>query len=105
MTCSLCGGARILNFLILALQLLRQTAELTRCAPSVKKALKVFNQALPHLTVMRDVVAHINDYAIDDGHHRQVNRQMIPNRMWDGTTFHWLDKSLNVDVAHDAAQA
>jgi len=53
--------------------------------------------------MMRNVGEHVDDYALDRGRHKEVNRKMLQVSQWDGTTYHWLNHELNVDVAFKAA--
>jgi hypothetical protein len=98
-----------LQFFVVALRRLRRAAELAsrveRAKDSLSAALRAFDDALPQLTVMRNVGEHIDDYAVDSPkrRHKGVSRQGLQVGTWDGTTYEWLGESLNVDVAHDAA--
>jgi hypothetical protein len=98
-----------LQFLIVALRRLRRAAELASrvasAGPSVALALKKFDEALPQLSVMRNVGEHIDDYLLGNSktRHKQVSRGMLQSGTWDGVTYTWLNESLNVDGAHDAA--
>jgi hypothetical protein len=99
-----------LQFLIVALRRLRRAAELASRSQAAKdsmtSALRAFDDALPQLTVMRNVGEHIDDYALDNPkrRHKDVSRQALQVGTWDGTTYQWLGESLNVDIAHDAAR-
>jgi hypothetical protein len=97
-----------LQFLIVALRRLRRAAELARRVPAaagdVAAALKAFDVALPMLPMMRNVGEHIDDYALDRGRDKHVSRQALQVGAWDGRTYSWLGESLNVDVAHAAAE-
>jgi len=55
---------------------------------------------------MRDIAEHIDEYAVDAPrrHDNNVDRMMLGRGEWDGTTFHWLDVQLNIDVARSAAE-
>ncbi len=98
-----------LQFLIVALRRLRRAAELASRVELVKDSLalavRAFDDALPQLTVMRNVGEHIDDYALDSPkrRHKDVSRQDLQVGTWDGTTYEWLGESLNIDAAHDAA--
>jgi hypothetical protein len=98
-----------LQFLVVALRRLRRAAQLALNVPSVAQqtssALKRFDDSLPGLAIMRNVGEHIDDYAMDNPKRRdrRVNRRLLQVGIWDGTTYKWLDMSLNVDDAHQAA--
>jgi len=100
-----------LQFFIVALRRLRRAAEFAGRVATVKDSLAValqnFDHALPQLMRMRNVGEHIDDYAVDSPrrHHKDVNRQALQVGTWDGTTYRWLGECLNVDLAHDVAQA
>ena len=93
------------------LRRLRRAAELadrvTKAKESLALALRNFDDALPQLSVMRNVGEHINDYAVDSSkrRHKQVGRGALQVGSWDGTTYQWLGESLNIDIAHEAAYA
>lgn len=99
-----------LQFFIVALRRLRRAAELAGRVASVKDrlvlALRTFDDALPHLSVMRNVGEHIDDYAVGNPkrRHKHVDRRSLQAGNWDGVTYQWLGESLNIDVAHDAAR-
>lgn len=97
-----------LQFLIVALRRLYRAAELAGQVPSAKKtisaALENFDDALPCLRTMRNVGEHIEDYALSRGRNKDVKRGSLQVGGWDGTTYTWLGKSLNIDEAHDAAE-
>jgi hypothetical protein len=98
-----------LQFLIVALRRLRRAAELAIRVEPVKDvlslALRTFDDALPQLAIMRKVGEHIDDYALDSSkrRHKNVGRGLLQVGSWDGDTYHWLGKSLNIDAAHEAA--
>jgi hypothetical protein len=96
-----------LQFFIVALRRMRRVAELagkvSSAKPALVLALKAFDDALPSLSVMRNVGEHIEDYAVGEGHDSRVDRRSIQVGTFDGVNYEWLGKSLNIDVAHDAA--
>ena len=63
-------------------------------------------KALPAITMLRDVEAHFDDYARDKGRRWQgrVTRRDLQVGSFDGTTFHRLDISLNIDDALSASE-
>jgi hypothetical protein len=98
-----------LQFLVVALRRLRRAAQLAGNVPSVAQrissALGEFDDSLPGLARMRNVGEHIADYALDNHkrHHKRVDPHQVQVGTLDGTTYEWLDMSLNVDDAHQAA--
>jgi hypothetical protein len=97
------------QFLIFALIRLRRTAELAGrvlfVADAMKSALVKFDDALPHLRAMRNVIEHIDDYSLDQGRDRKVSRRSLEVGVYNDTVIHWLGHELNADVAVQAAQA
>jgi hypothetical protein len=99
-----------LQFLIIALRRLRRAAEISSQVPTntteLSAAIKKFDSALPFLLTMRNVGEHIDSYAVDSPkrRHKEINRRMLQVGEWDGTTYRWLGKSLNIDDAHFAAE-
>lgn len=97
------------QFLIVALRRMRRAAELaakvTTVSAAVQDALVAFDHDLPMLLTMRNVGEHVDDYAVDDPkrRHKQVSRRQLQAGSWDGTTFSWLEMTLNTDVALKAA--
>jgi hypothetical protein len=72
----------------------------------LRSAIDDFDKALPDLVKMRNVSEHFDDYALDDPRrrHRDVRRGQLQEGSWDGTEYEWLDCSLNIDTAHEAAE-
>lgn len=99
-----------LEFLMVALRRLRRAAELAARVPFVQDVLRTaiddFDSALPDLVKMRNVSEHFDDYALDSPRrrHRDVRRGQLQVGSWDGTEYEWLDGSLNIDTAHEAAE-
>lgn len=107
------------QFLIVALARLRRAATLAASVPPIAtamaEALKMFDEALPWLRVMRNVGEHIDEYAVDaeKRHHKQIRRGMLEVGFISETTFRWLGDDtegkeqqyeLNTDEAVAAAQ-
>ena len=96
-----------LQFFIVALRRLRRAAGLAGQVGSIKDSvasvLRAFDEALPHPTAMPNVGEHLEDYALDKGRDKTVDRRSLRIVTWDGETYCWLGKSLNIDVAHAAA--
>ena len=97
-----------LQFLIVSLTRLRRSIEIAKKVSVAKndlaKALKVFDRSLPDLKTMRNVGEHIDNYANDQGRNKNVNRRELQVGSWDGTTYIWLGKSLNIDDANRAGK-
>lgn len=96
-----------LQFLIVALVRLRAAAKTFQKASGAKiaEAIEAFDAALPKLRKMRDVAEHIDEYAIDSGRRMDVSRCELAVGAWDGTTFSWMNSTLNIEKAQAAAEA
>jgi hypothetical protein len=96
------------QFLIVALTRLRRTAELAAKVPVIademKAALLKFDTGLPHLREMRNVIEHIDDYALDQGRDKNVGRRSLEVGVFNDTIFQWLGHELNADDALRSAQ-
>ena len=91
------------QFLIIALTRLRRSAELatkiTAIKTNIKKAISEFDTALPAIKKMRNVAEHIDEYAIDNGHDKNISRKELEVANFDGKTWHWLGFQLNSQKA------
>lgn len=96
------------HFMITALIRLRTSAKIAARVPYASKiinrAIKQFDGALPALIKMRDVLEHIDDYALDKGRHTDVQRQQLQVTQWGSAVYSWLGEELNVDDALAAAE-
>ncbi|MDQ1087191.1 hypothetical protein [Siphonobacter sp. SORGH_AS_1065] len=93
-----------LEFLIIALIRLQKAAFIAASVPSVKKkinrAIAEFNQSLPDLKKMRDVIAHIDDYALNkERRTHNVGRTELQVGQWNGSIYKWIGGELDVDKA------
>lgn len=96
------------HFMITALTYLRKAATIAAKVPTIKKgvnrAIKEFDTALPALTKMRDVLEHIDDYALNKGKHTDVQRQDLQVATWGSGTYDWLGIKFNAGAALAAAE-
>jgi hypothetical protein len=96
------------QFLILTLTRLRRTAELAAKIPAITDvmidALHKFDASLPKRKKMRDVIEHIDDYAVDQGRDKSVSRKALEVGVFDDTVFQWLDCVLDADDALRASR-
>ena len=96
-----------LQFLIVALRRIRRAAELATQVPGISpkliEALDEFDRCLPHLTKMRNVGEHIDDYLLGAGRSKEVARGALQVCEWNGTVFTWLGLTLDIDEALTAA--
>ncbi len=103
-------GRRIADFefLVVAATRLRRAGNLAKKAKetngTIANALSAFDNALPELKKLRDIAEHIDEYSVDDGWDKSIERQYLENFAVTngGKTFTWLDCSINVDELSDA---
>lgn len=99
-----------LQFLILALCRLRRSAKVacnvSDIALEIKTALHKFDLAIPHLTKLRNIGEHIDEYAVDSDirHDKTVNRKSLQVGTWDGAVYEWLDIKLDIETALTASE-
>jgi hypothetical protein len=96
------------QFLIISLRRLR-LAGLLAAKPkasraAVKTAIREFDKALPDLQKLRNVGEHIDEYAMEKGRDRSVNRRALQVGSFDSTMLEWFGGRLNVDEALVAAE-
>jgi hypothetical protein len=95
------------QFLIVALNRLRRAARLAARLPaltsSVGVALSDFDADLPWLKTLRNIAEHIDDYAIERGRNRNIDRRALEVSTTDGETWTWLDCEVNVKQAFEAS--
>lgn len=96
-----------LRFLILSLDRLDRSVKLARKIPSltleIDKAVGKFHKSIPSLKKFRDVGEHFEEYAVDSGKDKSVDRKQLQVGSWNGVTFEWLDEKLNVVDAEKSA--
>jgi hypothetical protein len=94
-----------LQFFIVALSRLRRSARIAASAPSaampVRAALTAFDNAVPDLRDMRNIGEHADEYALDSKGRRvkSIDSRQLEVGRWNGQTYEWLDRSLDVDAA------
>jgi hypothetical protein len=97
------------QFLIVSLRRLRLAAllaarpETNRAA--IEKAISEFDEALPNLQKMRNVGEHIDEYAIEKGRDRSVDRRALQAGSFGKVTLDWLGGRLDADAALATAEA
>ena len=99
------------EFLVVAASRLRRAGNLAKKAQEtsgkIANALAAFDNAIPELKKFRDIAEHIDEYSVDDGWDKSIERQHLENFAVTngGKTFTWLDCSINVDELADASLA
>lgn len=99
------------QFLIFCLWKLRLAARSVGDAEEVQKATNEFDRQLPDLAVMRHVMQHIDEYAVDGSKRRQrrpnseqlVGRRALEVASWDDQKFWWLGGTVEYSAARAAA--
>jgi hypothetical protein len=98
------------EFLVVALTRLRRAARLAAQVPGLESsllaAIKTFDSTLPGLKRFRNVAEHIDDYAVDRGRERSVDRRSLEVSTFnsEGPTLHWLGSALNATEALQASE-
>ena len=88
------------EFLVVAASRLRRAGNLAKKAQEtsgkIANALAAFDNAIPELKKFRDIAEHIDEYSVDDGWDKSIERQYLENFAVTngGKTFTWLDLSL-----------
>jgi hypothetical protein len=97
-----------IQFFIVSLMQVRRAAILATKIPviadDILEAIREFDTTLPMLKNMRDVAAHFDDYAMDQGQRKDIKRKSLEVAVIGDTVFQWLGYELNADVALLAAQ-
>lgn len=89
---------------IAVLRRLRSAALIGRFHPAVAAAIADFDARLPALAVMRNVGEHMEDYALDQGRDRTVERQQLQSGLVSSDELVWIGRTLNADGALGAAE-
>jgi hypothetical protein len=97
------------QFLIVSLRRLRLAALLAAKPETnravIESAISEFDEALPDLRKMRNIGEHIDEYAIEKGRDRSVNRLALQAGGFDNVALDWLGGRLDADEALVAAEA
>jgi hypothetical protein len=100
-----------LQFFIVALSRLRRYASIALRVPlvalQVQSALDAFDRAVPDLAVLRNTGEHADEYAVDSDKRRlkAIDSRQLEVGAWNGQTYQWLGRRLNVDEALAAGEA
>lgn len=105
-----------IQFLVVALWQMRQSGVLALSAGAeaerLQGSLASFDAQLPDLKRMRDVAQHLDEYSVDGpgrrhvrpGRTDKVGRRMLEVGRWTPSEFHWLDGSIDFEIADQASQ-
>ncbi len=95
------------QFYILALTKLRSAGKLLSKIKSLKSLItpniKAFDSELPFLTSIRNVDQHFDEYALNKGHNKKVDKTMLETIWIEDETWNWLDYKINLQSAYEAA--
>ncbi|UTA70173.1 hypothetical protein [Emticicia sp. 21SJ11W-3] len=97
-----------LHFMIVALIRLRRAAiiatNITDVSTKIKEAISSFDKALYMLKDMRDVQEHIDEYAINKGNLKKIDRtQLQVGVLTNNTIYEWLGKTFDANIARSEA--
>ena len=96
------------QFLIVALTRLLRAADLASkvesIKPHIKESIDEFDEALPGLREMRNTAEHIDEYAIDGGHNKNISRKKLEVVKITDTEFEWLGYRLDTMAALRASE-
>ena len=96
------------DFLIVALKRFQRAVRIATKVETIERevdnALTEFNNALPNFTKMRDVAEHIDEYAFDEGRHKEVKRKELEASTLVDTELEWLGLRLDADKALEASE-
>lgn len=96
------------QFFIVSLRRLRQSALLAARAKAskadIENAVREFDESLPDLRKMRNVGEHVDEYAVERGRDRSIDRRALQAGTFDATTLEWLGERLDADDALAAAE-
>ena len=91
------------HFLISALTRLRNAAELISKVAPLSSAIEKFDTALPDLKNIRNILEHIDDYRLGDGHNKNVKITDLQTYCF-GETIEWLGYKLNLNDAKKSSE-
>jgi hypothetical protein len=95
------------RFFVLALWQIRLCAkaaqEIAEAREEIRTALNEFDQQVPCLTFMRNVMQHVDEYIRDQGRVQDVSRRHLEVDCWSSEHWTWMKQTLEVDKSHRAA--
>jgi hypothetical protein len=97
-----------LQFLILVLNRLQNAvlllSEETETKDDITAMVLAFENALPHLKHLRNIIEHGDEYATGKGKNKKYLKDGVQVMSFDGETFIWFGKVYNVDTALRSAE-
>ena len=83
------------HFLVTALTRLRKAAELVAKTTDISTYLKQFDETLPDLTNIRNVLEHIDEYRLGKGRNKNVRANELQTVYLDHDCIVWLGYKIN----------
>lgn len=87
------------HFLVTALNRLRKMAGLVSKYANISKAIKQFDEALPDLIKIRNVLEHLDEYRLGEGRNKKVKVSALRTIVLGNDKIEWLDYEIEVDQA------
>jgi len=83
------------HFLVTALTRLKKMAELVSKYSNISEGIKKFDEALPDLKNIRNVLEHLDEYRMGKGRNKSVSVNGLRTIMLDPNRIQWLDYEIN----------
>ncbi len=87
------------HFLVTALTRLRKMANLVSKYSNISEAIKEFDETLPDLKKIRNVLEHIDEYRLGEGRNKDVSVNALRTMSLDLDRIQWLDYEIKTDEA------
>jgi hypothetical protein len=87
------------HFLVTALTRLRKMADLVLKHSDISEAIKQFDNALPDLRKIRNVLEHIDKYRLGEGRNKKVSINGLRTIMLGPDKIQWLDYEIKIEQA------
>jgi len=87
------------HFLVTALTRLRKMADLVSKFSNISEAIKKFDETLPDLKNIRNVLEHIDEYRLGKGRNKNVSANALRTILLDPDRIQWLDYEIKTNEA------
>jgi len=87
------------HFLVTALTRLRKMADLVSKHSNISEAIKKFDETLPDLKKIRNVLEHIDEYRLGKGRNKDVSVNALRTMSLAPNRIEWLDYEIKTDEA------
>ncbi|MEW8521640.1 MAG: hypothetical protein AB2552_01165 [Candidatus Thiodiazotropha endolucinida] len=91
------------HFLIVALTRLRQAASLVSKISDIKSAIATFDNAIPDLRTVRNILEHIDEYRIGKGNNKSVPKDSFQTIIFGKESIRWVNYEINLKSAMKAS--